>query len=221
MGYGCLQTTFCIFNGLISILAAVCVGVGAWALADKESFAKSFTDVIDELKLEGGPTAASITNVAILIVIIGTIIMVIAGIGCLGASKNSKCLLGVFFIAMVIICVAVIVLAVLVKFYPNQLRSEMEKKFEDYIKNGKGLDEIDNFQKEFKCCGLNGKADFEGKPLPESCNTYTEGCLNAFKDRIGKVGSPLFIAAIVTLILLVLATGISGYLYCRGTGEAV
>ena len=58
-------------------------------------FQKSFTDVIDELKLEGGPTAASITNVAILIVIIGTIIMVIAGIGCLGASKNSKCLLGV------------------------------------------------------------------------------------------------------------------------------
>ena len=39
-------------------------------------------------------TGSDIQNVAILIVIIGCVILVIAGIGCLGAMKSNKCLLG-------------------------------------------------------------------------------------------------------------------------------
>jgi len=218
---GCLQTTFCIFNGIITILAAACVGIGAWALADKETFTDAYTEAIEKLDLKGGLPTSGMTTVAVLTIIIGTVIMVIAGIGCIGASKNSKCLLGVFFIAMIIICVAVIAVAVLVKFYPNKLREEMEKKYQDYFETGNGKQNLDDFQNLFKCCGINGEKDFEGKDAPESCNKYKVGCAEAFEKKISTVGSPLFIAAIVTLILLVLATGISGYLYCSGTGEAV
>lgn len=222
MAYGCLQTTFCIFNAIIALLAAVCVGIGSWALADKKTFTESITKAMEALKLDGF-SADNITNVAILIVIIGCIIMVIAGIGCCGAQKNSKCLLGVFFIAMIIICVVVIAVAVLVKFYPNKIRAEIEEKYSKFLADGtkEQLDEINKFQREFKCCGFAGPGDFPEGKVPESCTGITKGCADAFMETITSVGSPLFIAAIVTLIVLALATAISGYLYCRGGGEAV
>jgi len=222
MAYGCLQTTFCIFNAIIAVLAAVCVGVGSWALADKKTFTDAITKAIEALKIDG-LTADNITNVAILIIIVGCIIMVIAGIGCCGAQKNSKCLLGVFFIAMIIICVVVIAVVVLVKFYPNKIRDQIQEKYRKYTEDGsqEALDEINNFQKEFKCCGFNGPEDFAKDKIPESCTGHTKGCADVFMEQISSVGSPLFIAAIVTLIVLALATAISGYLYCRGGGEAV
>ena len=42
-----------------------------------------------------GISAKDISAAAIVLVIIGAVIMLIAGIGCCGAAKNSKCLLGV------------------------------------------------------------------------------------------------------------------------------
>jgi len=214
MGYGCLQTTFCVFNGIVAVLAAACLGIGAWALADKSNFTNAITEAIEKLGLEG-ISASSITNLAILIVIVAAIIMLIAGIGCCGAAKNNKCLLGTFFIAMVLICVLVVVLIVLVKFYPNKIRTEISKRYKKLIDDD-DIDAINNFQKEFQCCGFNGPQDFEGKTPPETCKQYTEGCGEAFMRRISTVGGPLFYAAIVTLVVLVLATAISGYLYCRG-----
>lgn len=222
MGYGCLQTTFCVFNGIIAVLAAACVGIGAWALADKESFTKSITEAVEALNLDIGDVAGNITNVAIIIVVVGCIIMLLAGIGCCGAQKDSKCLLGVFFISMLIICVLVIAIAVLVKFYPNTIKTEISKKYKKFLEDDdkEVLAEINKFQTTFKCCGFNGPEDFKGHTTPESCGDFKVGCGEAFMEKITTIGSPMFIAAIVTLIVLFLATAISGYLYCRG-GEAV
>ena len=50
--------------------------------------------MIEELKTDA-LSAAGIQNAAILIVIIGSVILLVAGIGCCGAWKESKCLLGV------------------------------------------------------------------------------------------------------------------------------
>jgi len=218
MGYGCLQTTFCAFNGLIAVLAAACVGVGAWALAAEDEFLKQVGEVFKELKIDG-LTAADITNAAILIVAIGSIILLLAAIGCCGAHWNNKCLLGVFFIAMVIITIGVIVVAVLVHVYPNKLRSGMEKVFKDFINNKTGKDAVDEIQTNLKCCGINGPQDYKGD-VPESCAGHKEGCVDKVMAGLKNVQNPVFIVAIITLILLVLATGISGYLYCKG-GEAV
>lgn len=220
MGYGCLQTTFCVFNGLISVLAAACVGVGAWALADPSSFSEEIKKMLTELKIEDF-TDQDILNAAILLVVVGCIIMVLAGIGCCGAMKNSKCLLGVFFFAMVIICVIVIAIIILVQVYPKKFRDELTEKFKKYIADQSvGKEEIENFQKTFKCCGITGPDDYSGNP-PASCGTYKMGCVDAFMKNVSSIQSPVFIVTIITLILLVLATAISGYLYCRGDGQGV
>merc|ERR1711875_32552 len=82
----------------------------------------------DELNIDG-ISADQISNMAILICVIGGIIMIIAGIGCCGAMKNVKCLLGVFFIAMLLISILVIVVAVLVHVFPGKLTGEITKTF--------------------------------------------------------------------------------------------
>ena len=51
------------------------------------------TKVLEEVP-DLGISAADLKAAAIVLVIIGSVIMLIAGIGCFGAAKNSKCLLG-------------------------------------------------------------------------------------------------------------------------------
>ena len=86
-----------------------------------------------------------------------------------------------------------------------QIRAEIEEKYTKFLADGtkEQLDEINKFQREFKCCGFAGPGDFPKGKVPESCTGITKGCADAFMETITSVGSPLFIAAIVTLIVLV------------------
>jgi len=222
---GCLQTTFCVFNAIIAVLAAACVGIGAWALAAPNGFLADMNKVIDQLPEGSGFSAGDIQSAAVLIVIIGSVILLIAGIGCFGAWKDSKCLLGTFFIAMLIVCALVVAVVVLLYAYPGKISEEFKKAFNKYIDsdNAEAKKVVESFENTLKCCGVDGPSDYKdkGKTEPEICKTNPEGCAAKLKSMMSNIQSPVAIVAIITLVLLALATAISGYLYCTVDGRAV
>lgn len=220
---GCLQTTFCVFNAIIAVLAAACVGIGAWALAAPNGFLADMNKVIDQLPEGSGFSAGDIQSAAVLIVIIGSVILLIAGIGCFGAWKDSKCLLGTFFIAMLIVCALVVAVVVLLYAYPGKISEEFKKAFNKYIEsdNEEAKKVVESFENTLKCCGIDGPGDYGIKQRPDVCNTNPEGCAKKLKSMMSNIQSPVAIVAIITLVLLALATAISGYLYCTVDGRAV
>ncbi|XP_045221507.1 leukocyte surface antigen CD53 isoform X3 [Macaca fascicularis] len=66
-------------------------------------------------------------------VIVGSIIMVVAFLGCMGSIKENKCLLMSFFILLLIILLAEVILAILLFVYEQKLNEYVAKGLTDSI----------------------------------------------------------------------------------------
>ncbi|GAB1287977.1 Leukocyte surface antigen CD53 [Apodemus speciosus] len=88
------------------------------------------------------------------LVIVGSIIMVVAFLGCMGSIKENKCLLMSFFVLLLIILLAEVTLAILLFVYEQKLNTTMMA--------------WDFIQSQLQCCGVNGSSDWTSGP-PSSC----------------------------------------------------
>ncbi|XP_012323539.1 leukocyte surface antigen CD53 isoform X1 [Aotus nancymaae] len=105
-------------------------------------------------------------------VIVGSIIMVVAFLGCMGSIKENKCLLMSFFILLLIILLAEVILAILLFVYEQKLNEYVAQGLTDSI-DRYHLDNStkaawDSIQSFLQCCGINGTRDWTGGP-PASC----------------------------------------------------
>uniref|UniRef100_A0A8C0NG38 Tetraspanin n=2 Tax=Canis lupus familiaris TaxID=9615 RepID=A0A8C0NG38_CANLF len=115
------------------------------------------------------------------LVIVGSIIMVVAFLGCMGSIKENKCLLMSFFILLLIILLAEVTLAILLFVYEQKLNDYVSESLTDSIKQYH-LDNStratwDSIQSVLQCCGVNGTSDWNGHP-PKSCpsDPQVQGC---------------------------------------------
>ncbi|XP_045836235.1 leukocyte surface antigen CD53 [Meles meles] len=114
-------------------------------------------------------------------VIVGSIIMVVAFLGCMGSIKENKCLLMSFFFLLLIILLAEVTMAILLFVYDQKLNNyvstSLTESFQQYHSNNSTKATWDSIQSFLQCCGVNGTSDWGGHP-PASCpsNPQVQGC---------------------------------------------
>ncbi|XP_073478730.1 tetraspanin-16 [Aquarana catesbeiana] len=202
-----LKTMMFIFNGIIFLGGIAVLGIGIWVKVDGGSF----------LKILGtaAPQLMQVVNVGYLCMAVGGFLMVMGFLGCCGAIKESRCMLMIFFIIILIIFIAEIAGAVVVlafsslsKIFIEYLGNVAGKYLrEDYGRNNEMTTVWNATMKEMKCCGFHGYEDFKNstyyrnnQEFPPICCDYKspcqessispliKGCLSAFESFLSQNG---------------------------------
>uniref|UniRef100_F6QCC9 CD82 antigen n=1 Tax=Bos taurus TaxID=9913 RepID=F6QCC9_BOVIN len=151
MGSACIKVTkyfLFLFNLLFFVLGAVILGFGMWILVDKNSF-------ISILQT----SSTSFKVAAYVFISVGALTMLMGFLGCLGAVKEVRCLLGMYFAFLLLILIAQVTAGVFFYFNMGQLKQEMGSIVTKLIHNytdgsGDNLQEAwDYVQAQVKCCG--------------------------------------------------------------------
>jgi len=246
---GCCSFTkflFIFFNVIFFLIGAAALGIGIWAQVSK-TFTEQVYKLLEEVfKLDKADVtkvidAETIDSAAILIIVGGAVVMVLGFIGCFGALKENQCLLGAFFVLLFLILGVIVAGVILVQFFPSTLKDNFKPVLKEIVGewngNGNANQTIDLIQTQLKCCGVDGKIDYNNanKTIPHSCYPdgnsnnapYDQGCLKAFSEQISAelADHPWIVAGIGIGVLGILIIGmvLSCCLCCairKADGEA-
>ncbi|XP_048207727.1 leukocyte surface antigen CD53 [Perognathus longimembris pacificus] len=146
------------------------------------------------------------------LVIVGSIIMVVAFLGCMGSIKENKCLLMSFFILLLIILLAEVTLAILLFVYEQKLNKYVSEGLNDSIQRYHSDNSTkaawDFIQTFLNCCGVNGTSDWTSGP-PESCPSKpeVEGCYMKVQEWF--YSNFLYIGIITICVCVIQVLGMS------------
>nr|XP_004650158.1 tetraspanin-8 [Jaculus jaculus] len=213
----CIKYSMFIFNFLFWICGTVILGIAIWLRVSKHG-----KEIITS-----GPSGSDPLLAVNLLIAVGAIIMVLGFLGCCGAVKESRCMLLLFFIGLLLILLlqlAAGILGATVKPGINRVLNET------LYENANLLSETSNtakefqeamisFQKEFECCGLiNGPSDWGNnfQQASESCectpNTSKSSCISYQGKNVYKQTCVSFIQELVQkniIIVIGIAFGLA------------
>ncbi|XP_072511478.1 tetraspanin-8 [Notamacropus eugenii] len=168
---GFIKYSMFIFNFIFWACGCVILGVAIYARVSENG-----NDIVSA---EVQPI--NIHAAANLLIAVGAIIMVLGFLGCCGAMKESRCMLLLFFIGLLLIVIIQIAAGVVGIVYKSKLEDSFKETFQEQVKSLtlEGADHetfrnsLEKVQKEFKCCGLvDGAADW-GRYFDQ----YSASCL--------------------------------------------
>ncbi|ERE88962.1 leukocyte surface antigen CD53-like protein [Cricetulus griseus] len=146
------------------------------------------------------------------LVIVGSIIMVVAFLGCMGSIKENKCLLMSFFVLLMIILLAEVTLAILLFVYEQKLNTYVAEGLNDsiqhYHSDNSTMAAWDFIQSHLQCCGVNSSSDWTSGP-PSSCppGADVQGCYN--KAKLWFHSNFLYIGIITICVCVIQVLGMS------------
>lgn len=171
-GIKCIKTLLFVFNFIFWLAGAAILGIGIWTEIDPGQF-----DAF--LGNSGYSLPAKILMAA------GAFVMVIGFLGCWGAIKESRPLLGMFFACLFLIFAAEAVAGILGFLYRDKVDEEITNRLSDEVKMNYGVkidsttnQNVDNLQIRLECCGASNYTDWmeskwrdnnPGKVAPLSC----------------------------------------------------
>ncbi|XP_076776372.1 tetraspanin-8 [Arvicanthis niloticus] len=225
----CLKYSMFFFNFLFWLCGTLILGLAIYVRVSKDG---------KEIIASGDIGTNPLVAVNILIAV-GAIIMVLGFLGCCGAIKESRCMLLLFFIGLLLILLLQVAAGILGATFKSQTNRILN---ETLYENAKLLSETSNEAKEFqkamivlqtelKCCGLDrGAADWGNnfKDAKESCqctgsncdnyeqnSVYPTTCVSPIKDLIEKNFIIVIGVAFGLAVIEILGLVFSMVLYCQ------
>jgi len=137
--------------------------------------------------------------VAIILIVLGAFIMIVAFCGCWGACQESQCMLGMYAFIMIILILAQLVSAILVGVYWKKIKSTIQDEMVEIIKdkafnpakdNEMINEAISTLQATYSCCGFENYADYKDSYWANKTENVKEGikvpytCCKLSKDNL-------------------------------------
>ncbi|XP_032912713.1 tetraspanin-8 [Catharus ustulatus] len=150
----CMKYSMFIFNLLFWVCGCIILGISIWIRV-------TGAHQMDSSMLAG----------ANLLIAVGAIIMILGFLGCCGAVKENRCMLMLFFIALLLILILQLIGGILGAMSISKMDtafdlilSAMTSKLESTEKEDKPYQEnFQNIEREFKCCGVTKGPEDWGK----------------------------------------------------------
>jgi len=171
-GIKCIKTLLFVFNFIFWLAGAAILGIGIWTEIDPGQF-NAFL----------GNSGYSLPGK--ILIAAGAFVMVVGFLGCCGAIRESRPLLGMFFGCLFLIFAAEAVAGILGFLYRDKVDEEITNRLKDEIKTKYGVtidastnQHVDNLQIRFECCGSSNYTDWleskwskqnPNKKVPLSC----------------------------------------------------
>ncbi|KXJ23241.1 CD151 antigen [Exaiptasia diaphana] len=194
-GVRCAKYLLFVFNFFFWLSGLAVLGIGIWTKIDAGQF-DSFL----------GYAGYSIS--AYILIAAGAFVAFVGFVGCCGAIRENRCMLGTFFVLLLLIFCAEAVAGILGFIYRDRVETEIKKELDDQILNKYGVandvdlnNNIDVLQQRLKCCGgtnkyydwMNSKWHKEQNPtkrVPLSCCIEGANTTSCYRDATYKEVHP-------------------------------
>ncbi|XP_078492801.1 tetraspanin-18-like [Ciona intestinalis] len=165
-GLKCLKYSMFVFNLLFMLCGATLLGLGIWIVVDGNSFSTIVA------------SNSVILNAVYIIIAVGAALFVIAFLGCCGAIKENRCLLGTFFVIVLIIFLAQVVGGILAFVFYDRVRPAALSTMNKFSENGTDAVSTgwNTLQAVFQCCGFTNYRDWNETTWTPKVNPFPLSC---------------------------------------------
>ncbi|XP_029364358.1 tetraspanin-9 isoform X2 [Echeneis naucrates] len=173
----CVKYLMFVFNLIFWLGGCGLFGVGVWLSFNQAEFSSL-------------PLSFPSLSAANLLFVAGGITMVTGFLGCLGALKEQRCLLFMFFVILLLLVLTEITLGLVIHIFHDKLDSKAQGELKEGMKIYESEPALkkswDNVQKMFKCCGVTNKTDWYdvlNGTLPSSCcSVGKDQCVDGWSE---------------------------------------
>ncbi|KAL0107878.1 hypothetical protein PUN28_014862 [Cardiocondyla obscurior] len=198
-GMGVIKYLLFIFNFIFVLCGLAILIVGVLVQVGKQDYSGRLNDFTENLTIP-----------AVTLIVIGSIIFVVAFLGCCGAIRESHCMIVTF--ACLLLAILIIQVAISIYVFVSAKNTDFasfkdayaKELFYKYPNGGEEKDIVDSIQKGLECCGVQEPQDFIkiiGKIPPSCCGDIKDECnqQNVYKRGCAIVLEDLFKSALTVL----------------------